>query len=88
MAKASQPAGGDTYKVLIGLNYPTAKGEMRAEIGDSVPDPKKGLLPLPDVSIPALLDRGAIVRVKTPAAADSKTADATGTPAATETSEG
>lgn len=32
------------YKVLVGLNYPTPKGEKRAEPGDVVDDiPKKSV---------------------------------------------
>lgn len=54
-AKNKEPAG--AYKVLIGLNYPTASGEVRVEPGKVVTD-------IPERSIAWLTRSGAIVPVE------------------------
>lgn len=46
-------AAAKTYTALVGLNYPTAKGEARAEAGDVVSD-------LPTKSVAWLRDQGLI----------------------------
>lgn len=57
-AAAKKADSTTSYDVLVGLNYATANGEVRAESGTVVPS--DGFPPLPDSSVPWLLDLGVI----------------------------
>lgn len=59
-----------TYITTVGINYPTAKGEVRVEAGEKVSD-------LPAKSIPWLRENGLIIDPKDAAAqAEETTPDA------------
>lgn len=58
-----------TYTALVGINYPTAKGEARVEAGGKVSD-------LPAKSVSWLLANGLITDGKAPKPEADDTADA------------
>lgn len=45
------------YRVLVGINYPTSKGEKRVEPGDIVAD-------LPQKAVAGLVEQGVIEKVE------------------------
>lgn len=57
-----------TYTALVGINYPTAKGEARVEAGEKVTD-------LPAKSVSWLLANGLITDGKAPKPAADDAAD-------------